>query len=574
MKKLTAWLLMCVLLLSVCPARAMTNEEALERVRSYLTEVYSYTAEEADRFEAHVELREEGWFVSFWHQEHPAWVYTAVIDAETEKVTNAVTPFYTANQFQGYPGEGAVREGLNRARKNGWFAIWEPHMQQALLQFITDWGIQPTARLHEGLATGGITAGNALHEYFVSCYGEEMKWTPELRQWHDAELEAFGLTPTVEEEMEITEGVLSYEGVAYNGQKTRALRFINEVPQEMEATFSHPKLTGWKCLCGAAVQNVSNLYGHGLAVFEKDGQRLLAALAHRADESDWVVSPVSTQALYADRDVYILPDPSTQREMIIVYPCSGTETERFEVTVASMSDGRLDAYIDRYLRMDEAAGSGIAVTYGSDVQAVVYEDHRQAGGIHTFDAVANTMSMVDIQTFPTTLEALGNAAGELIPEGYALCRGVHLRKKTSSRSRDLGEYHSGVLVKVLGMEKGDPDPWYHVQVGSAEGYMSSRYVEGTMTGDTAYLLSKPLPVAQAVKEICLKKGMSLLSGTVQKVPEGTQMQVLAECDGGWLHVNIPKREMAWGMDLDGTDGYVKKSDVRMGGTPLVLEWTE
>lgn len=573
MKRITAWLLTCLLLMSMVPAHALTSEEALEKVSSYLTEVYSYTAEEAEKFEAFVELKQDGWLISYWHKDHPGWIYTAVYDSDKDKVTNALTPFYMKDQHPDYPGEGTVREGLNRARKYGWFSIWEPHMRQALQQFMAEWGIKPTAKLNEGLSTGEITAGNALHEYFVSCYGDEMNWTPALKQWHDAELEAFGLTITPEEEMEITEGVFTYQGMTLTGQKTNATRFIGEVPQELETVFSHPQLIGWNCLCGAMVQNESNEYGHGLAVFEKDGQRLLVVLRHQVD-LEWELSPVSKQALHTDKEMYILPDASTQREFTIVYRNSDTETERFEVLVSYMNDTRMDVDINRYIRMDEATGNGIAMTFGTNVKAIAYESHKKAGEEVRINAVKSMMSMVEISEFPTTLDALKNAEEDLIPEGYALCRGVHLRKKTSSRSTDLGEYNSGVLVKVLGTETGDPDPWYHVQVGVAEGYMSSRYVDEAASENTAYVLARPLPVAQAQKEIKLKKGMSRLSRTIQTVPEGTLMHVLADCDGGWLHVSIPQGELNWTMDVNGIDGYLKEDDVRLGGTPLTLEWME
>lgn len=573
MKRVTLWLLIGLLVMGLSTAHALTDEEALGKISSYLTEVYSYTAEEAEKFQANAELKTDGWFVSFWHQDHPGWIYTAMYDSDRERITNAVSPFYVTDQYDAYPGEGSVREGLNRARKHGWFAIWESHMQQSLQQYMADWGIRPTAALTEGLSTGKITAGNALHEYFVSCYGDELYWTPELKQWHDAELESFGLTVTQEEQEEITQGIVAYQGAASNGQKTNAVRFIGEVPQTLETVFSHPQLTGWTCLCGATVQNESNEYGYGLAVFEKDGQRLLTALVHGVDE-DWKLSPVSRQALYTDKEMYILPDATSQRQFSIIYQNSETETECFEVTVASMSDGRLDAFINRYVRMDQQTGNGIAITFGSAAKAIAYQDHRKAGEEQSFSAVSSMMSMTDISTFPTTLEMLKNAESDLIPEGYALCRGVHLRKKTSSRSQDLGEYNSGVLVKVLGTEPGDPWMWYHVQIGQAEGYMASNYVNETATEDMAYVLSRPLPVAQAEKEIKLKKDMSRLSGTVQKVPQGTQMQVLAECDGGWLHVSIPQDAKQWTMDVNGVDGYVRKSDVHLGGTPLMLEWTE
>ena len=571
MKRIAAWLAIGLLMMAMVPAYALTGGEALEKVSGYLTEVYSYTQEEADRFEAYAELKEGNWLITYWPKEHPGWTYTAVYQSDTQKISNALTPFYHNDQHEYYPGEGAVREGLNRARRDGWFLIWEDHMRQALQQYMAEWGITPTQRLSEGLAAGSITPGNALHEYFVSCYGDEMNWSPALKQWHDLELEYYGFVLTENEP--VTEGISTYTDRGYNDLQVEMTRFIGEAPEALKEVFSHPKLEGWTFLCGATAQNAENRFGYGLAVFEKEGVRLLTALRCESDGSGWWMSPVSEHALYTDRKMYIQPESAAAKNSFtIVYENSPTETERFEVSVGNMADDRLDVFINEYSRMDEATGNGILI--GPGEKAVLYENHRKKSEIEGCAVFSTAMSMMDIDEFPTTLEALEQYQEKLIPEGYALVRGVHLRQKTSSRSKDLGEYNAGVLAKVLGTEPGDPWTWYHVQIGRAEGYMASNYLDPVATGDTALVLNRALPIAQAKKEIKLKKGMSRLSGTVQMVPEGTQMHVLADCDGGWLHVSIPQGDMQWQMDLNGTDGYVKKSDVLLGGTPLVLEWKQ
>lgn len=572
MKKTAAVLLAIVLVLGMFPAYALTNEEALKLVDGYLTEVYSYTAEEAETFFTTVFWDVDHWGINFASDQHPEWVYFATYQDGASRVENVTTPFKPKVDYEYYPGEGSVREGLNRARKGGWFSTWDEASRKALQQYMAEWGIKATPTLTEGLSLGSISAGNAIHEYFISCYGDEANWSVELMQWRDAELEYYA--QTMEEEIPLTDGVVRYQGMAYNGQVINAVRFINEVPEELAQVFSHPKLEGWTCLCGATVQNDSNAYGHGLAAFEKDGKRLLVALRHEAAESDWKMTPVSETALYTDRKMFILPDATGQRHLTIVYENSETETERYDVVVSSMSDGRLDAVITDYSRMDEASGNGVRFAIANAVKAVMYENHKPVREEQSFETMSNMMSMVDIEAFPKTIEEWQNEERHLIPEGYALISGVHLRQKTSSRSRDLGEYNAGVLVKVLGTEPGDPSPWYHVQAGRTEGYMSSQYVDDAASIDTAYVLSRPLPVAQAKQDIKLKSRASWLAGTVETIPAGTLMHVLAECDGGWLHVSVPQGEWNWQMDVSGVDGYIKETDVKMAGTPLMLEWME
>ena len=43
MKRMIAWLLACLIITGMAPAFALTNEEALNKVSSYLTEVYICT---------------------------------------------------------------------------------------------------------------------------------------------------------------------------------------------------------------------------------------------------------------------------------------------------------------------------------------------------------------------------------------------------------------------------------------------------------------------------------------------------------------------------------------------------
>jgi len=139
--------------------------------------------------------------------------------------------------------------------------------------------------------------------------------------------------------------------------------------------------------------------------------------------------------------------------------------------------------------------------------------------------------------------------------------------QTSSRSKDLGDYNPGTIVEILGMKNGDPYDWYHVRVGSVEGYMSSVYVdyEGSVCMMTP-LTGTPLPVGEAKENIKLRQNKGVLNTglfakTVREIPAGTRMHILAET-GSWLHVMIPSGEIGWMMDVDGTDGYVKKDEIK------------
>lgn len=562
MKKWIALLLAAALLAATPAACALTGQEALDKVSGYLTEVYGYTPQQAQDFQATATRQDQGWLIRFASAQHPEWMYTAIWEEGRPGIREVQTPFQPQSGFQAYPGESAVREGLNRAKENGWFASWNAASLQALKEYMAEAGITPCTALAQGLALENIGAGTALHEYFVSCYGDENGWTKELRQWHDAELAIYGLA--VQEEQWPERGVVTWDQT-FGAQTYRTVRFVEAVPAELKQAFAHPRLEGWNCLCGA-IRQTGTLYGFGLAVFEKPGERLLLALRCDQDSAAWTPFPVSRCALYTDRPVYVQPDDGLH-EMTLVYQNSETETERLTVSVTNLPENAVDASLSRYIRMDQASGSGFALRFDHDIRGVTYENHQPVCEEQLGEKIPRLMSLLEMEAFPATMEDWKNAP-PLIPEGYAMISGVHLRQKTSSRSRDLGEYNPGVLVKVLGEEPGDPYAWVRVQVGRAQGYMSSCYVvAGSVT-------SRTLPVARARKEIPLKSATGWLSSTVQRVPQGTLMHVLAQCPGGWLHVSIPRDNPGLMMDPDGVDGYVRKRDVVLGATPLALEWMD
>jgi uncharacterized protein YgiM (DUF1202 family) len=136
-------------------------------------------------------------------------------------------------------------------------------------------------------------------------------------------------------------------------------------------------------------------------------------------------------------------------------------------------------------------------------------------------------------------------------------------------------YEPGTLVQVLETLPGSEYPWYHVRAGLAEGYMSGNYVT---YGDSANIadtvsISTPLHVAKTKKACALRKGTGWLDGTVMDLNAGTKMHVIAVV-GDWLHVVVPQGEPGWMMDVNGTDGYVKASDVLQAGTSLQLDWMD
>lgn len=585
---------LCALLLLSAPALAQENadDKPIISAKSLLTEVYGYTQEEADTFEFTVTETDMQWHVEFCPKEHPEWIYKGSFDKPGGSFAGSSTPFHT--NYSKYPGENGIRDTLRGAEKNHWFTQWNDASKAAFSEMIQKNGITPVYALQAGLQDKNYTAAQAIDDYFVSCYGEKYEWPPAVYQWHDEVLAANGLTLVltafdISSRRGIHTRVVKDRGMSWTFTATE---FLGETPSGLTQAFAHPKLEGWTCLCGALLtvekpEKNSQLMERGLAAFAKGEERLLAALYRKSPADAWSVSPVGGNALLKNRDLYISYD-GQKSAFIIEYPISGFDSECFRCQLAFSGRANytqpLCKLID-YSRTNRENGSGVIIDNdGGKLQAGVYWYH-----IITYQAekpakeeiipaiFPDYLDFIDAAQFPKSAEECQQAAAKsfILPEGYGITSSVHLRAQTSSHSADLGMYEPGTLVKVLETLPGNEYPWYHVRAGLAEGYMSSNYVT---YGDSASIadtvsISTPLHVAKTKKACALRKGTGWLDGTVMDLNAGTKMHVIAVV-GDWLHVVVPQGEPGWMMDVNGTDGYVKASDVLQAGTSLQLDWMD
>ena len=153
MKRLLSLLLLTALLVS--PALA-DGESPRVSARSYLTEVYGYTPQEADSFE----FQDDGkGMLRYWPKDHPEWVYTHPYATSGGEAApgNAESPFYNG-RFYGFPGESAIRDMLRVADQKGWFRQWDRQAIQDFNQALQDSGaFCITANLAAGLASGTLS---------------------------------------------------------------------------------------------------------------------------------------------------------------------------------------------------------------------------------------------------------------------------------------------------------------------------------------------------------------------------------------------------------------------------------
>lgn len=569
MRKIFLLIVLGMVLLCL-PAFALTPEEALEKVMSSLTEVYGYEQEEADHFTAQVEEQDGRVFIRYAHQDHPEWVYTAEYDPMLERIIDTETPFRADSNYVYYPGESAVRYGLTHAREEKWFANWKNGGQDAMMDYMMQWGVQRSGTMMEAAATRTLTPGNALHEFFVSAYGDPASWPKALTEWHNAEMNAFGLK--VEDVPAADDPIVTYEVQPTYGKAVNVTRFDGEIPEDIQPAMQEALDKGWKALAGT-YRLEGNGYGAGLAVLEKDGVRRLAKLSCSEVSPQWSLHAISDQAVPEGR-VQLKADPQTWDFLLICTKPNGqTICMELRTALYDREEVNINCNLQRYERWDVLQKNGIVVevSAGHKLEAAAYGNGSIFERFSSANPPVNDLSRVGLADFPTTIEAC-KASGIQVPEGYGVSMGVHLRKKTSSRSKDLGLYKAGTLVKILGMEPGDPFDWVHVQIGSAEGYMSSNYVffDGGMWNDNPLAVTS-LPLAETVGETALKASASVFSKTREKLPPSTRMHVLAE-NGNWLHVMLTGDELGSMMNPDGTDGYVKADQVKIVKLNAELEW--
>ena len=151
-----------------------------------------------------------------------------------------------------------------------------------------------------------------------------------------------------------------------------------------------------------------------------------------------------------------------------------------------------------------------------------------------------------------------------------LAAGVLLRKDHSSRSKDLGMLKNATVIRVLDWVKGDPYDWVKTSLGGLDGYVAINY---TSAGSDSLCVGReyPMPVAVCLKNVELKKNTGWFGKTAAELVAGTKMHVILEEDD-WLYVVVPRGDIGWLMDVDGTYGYVRRSDVRVGALEACLDW--
>lgn len=560
-KGIFTFALVLLMLFSSASAQAVSIREFAE---NSLTEVLGYTADEAKDFV--FETREDD-VLAYWPKDHPTWIYTTAY--KNNVPLDSTTPFDTG--YTGFCGENAVRDLLRTMKEKGWISEWSEENKAALLDACLENNVRISTEMY--LAE---TAAQGLQGFFESCYGPTAGWTDALFELRDSVFAEYGLTP--EEIPFHMPGVRSFSRRRDHQKevlRTYTLFDGGTYPDELKEAFSDPHLSGWACHSGALMydemeEKPGKGTGKGLAAFEKDGKRQLTQLS--CLDGEWTIHPLGANALYPTGDYRVTFD-TQQNAFAVQYRLNDDETEAFYLTPDEAKREQYNLYftiVNSYERVNRKTGEAVWISLNGSGMPTWQKELSPDGMGYPVANFPCYLGVSPITEFPITLEAARASVFPGMPEGYVYSVGVNLRTQRSSRSASHGELKAGTLLPVLERLPGNPNDWVHTRVGFLEGYVVEIYVHDGQSRSTRL---SALPVVEAEKEIQLKKGMGFFDGTVQALPAGTKMHVIIENED-WLYVDVPKGEIQFLMDVDGTFGYVRKADVTF--LPIIpgLDWAE
>ena len=570
MKKSICVMLLCLCLIATAAHAAYDPKQA---AISSLTEVFGYTVEEANAFCFEDDGNQR---LTFYQPGHPEWAYTLIYN--TQGSVSWELPF--DSNYSNYPGENNTRWFLRQAQEGQWFTRWNEENRSSAQTALVNCDISPDRQLAIALAKNDIATDQLIQALFTSCFGPEQNWPKTVFGWRDEVLDQYGVT--LSRMTEVPEkGTVEYSiphGIHYS--ETTVCEFKGEVPEELQTVFqTEPHLNGWTCMTGVMFTIPEGTYsGYGVAAFEKEGERLLVGFDRTVDK--WALYPIGTNALYQDPSLELSITGATQNGLTCIIRYDGVNgMQAFTFSINNPTDDvRGHSFLCSLKSYEAVSADGMdRVSINCDHIRTNEWDFTEKHGEETVTETVVTyypvwMGILDVADFPHNI-ALAKETTSPVPEGYVMAGDVHMRKDHSSHSVDLGTLQTGTLLPVLDTVPGDPRPWIKTSIGQLNGYVCAEYTTASTDSTLNINNGYPMPLAVAKQPIDLKNSTGWFAGTVQQLNEGTRMRVIMEKDD-WLYVVVPREEYhdTWMMDVNGTYGYVKKSDVSIGTLEIQLDW--
>ena len=365
----------------------------------------------------------------------------------------------------------------------------------------------------------------------------------------------------------------------YINQRWVCEMFDTQMNADAQAAFSHRLLPGDQIICGLEML----YYDHWhldepfvkdilMAVKREESMLLFAA---KSKSGDWETSIESDSFLpvNGEFEMTVSPEHSGNGSMEVEarpYFSIVSENEAWMVVVGSDAKVRLDSYMHK---LDTNTSLLLEMSTPSDEAnfcAAILENGEYVSEEEFTCVFPERLAAWTMDEFPGTLEELRTfevAHQPDVEDGEGYITGVNLRKEPTGKSASMGEYVA--KVKVLGSVPGEKEPWYNVQVGDLEGWVSSRYLVQDNKRRLCESEREMVPIARADSDLLLKSAST--GEVIATVSAGTLMHVIHDM-GDTLHVVIPQDELTWKTDWDGTYGFVPADGVTLGISAADLKW--
>lgn len=294
--------------------------------------------------------------------------------------------------------------------------------------------------------------------------------------------------------------------------------------------------------------------GGALMAVKRDGRILL--MSANGDEGRWNAGLETDSFLPQDAQFSI----TTVFSNHYAHPTITYQDAAYEVRTLGNGGAYLYAYswtdeTGKALRMDCDNGKFSLREEGDWPYTILAEGRAVPDRLAAWNADALPKDEADIRAFEAAHPIRLN-------NDEAYITSVNLREQATGKSDTWGKYTA--KVQILEQKPGNDAPWFHVRVGNLEGWASGAYVHGLNDRDqwSVYSASAMVhPVGRVKTETVL---MRMPGGeNVMQLSADTYVHVLGERDG-WLHVILPREELTWQTDWEGTYGFVKAEDMAVG----------
>ncbi|MBR5559799.1 MAG: SH3 domain-containing protein [Clostridia bacterium] len=343
--------------------------------------------------------------------------------------------------------------------------------------------------------------------------------------------------------------------------------FDGELSVYAEQIFGGLMHEGDEVICGTLFEehyrNQPDLTGRGAALLavRRDGKILLMG-ADRNGDKNWHASVETDRFLPPDAAFSITCEPMGTKYISYVHLALTVGDEVF--ALRTQFSGAL--YLYEYRRKEADGSVQVIDCYGGSYRCT----ERRNGEETTLHAPEGGLPIRlcawTLESFPDTPQKIDawlaiNPMDEPDDVGY-IFGSVNLREKPTGQSRSWGQY--AAKVKILEKQPGREVPWFRVSIGDLEGWVSGAYLRtqrAARADEWADSVNTVLSACRTTTETTLLRRPN--GAAVQTIPEGAMLHVIAENDG-WLHVILPRSEISWKTDWDGTYGFIPAKDAVVG----------